>query len=142
MSEKLEISIEIIAHATEDIEKILESFFEQFDIKQEEFSRQNLSGHFENPITLLRAKINKNEARNFLEKLLSKISDYQFSDIIKDIESHLQDSTLHLRFGKQELIQGKIVLQEKDAIKFKIFTPIYIKANIAKNYVELLTSTK
>lgn len=141
MAEKLEVSIDIIAHATEEVEKILEPFLEQFDIPNEQFSRQILTGHFENPITLLRAKIKKKDARDFLKKFLSKIPENEFREIIEDIESHIQDSTLHLRFGKQELIKGKIVVKEKDAIKFKIFTPIYKKADVVKNFVTLLTET-
>jgi len=139
MAEKLEITIEVIVHATEDVEKILKAFFEQFNISEDEFSRQNLTGHFENPITLLRAKIKKNNARNFLQRLLSKIPEDQTSEIIEDIENHIQDSTLYLRFGKQDLIKGKMIVQEKDAVKFKIFTPIYKKNNIVKNYVKLMT---
>jgi len=139
MAEKLEITIEVIVHATEDVEKILKAFFEQFNISEDEFSRQNLTGHFENPITLLRAKIKKNNARNFLQRLLSKIPEDQTSEIIEDIENHIQDSTLYLRFGKQDLIKGKMIVQEKDAVKFKIFTPIYKKNDIVKNYVKLLT---
>jgi len=139
MAEKLEISIEIITHATEDVDKILESFLEQFDVPKEEFSMDNLTGHFENPITLLRGKIKKNNARHFLEKLISKIPEDEFTEIIEGIESHLQDSTLYLRFGKQDFIEGKMIVQEKDAIKFKIFTPVYTKTDIAKNYVTLLT---
>jgi len=142
MAEKLEITIEIIVHATEDVEKILKAFFEQFNISEDEFSRQNLTGHFENPITLLRAKIKKNDARNFLQRLLSKIPKDQISEIIEDIENHIQDSTLYLRFGKQDLIKGKMIVQEKDAVKFKIFTPIYKKNDIVENYVKLLTKSE
>ena len=142
MAEKLEITIEIIVHATEDVEKILKAFFEQFNISEDEFSRQNLTGHFENPITLLRAKIKKNDARNFLQRLLSKIPEDQISEIIEEIENHIQDSTLYLRFGKQDLIKGKMIVQEKDAVKFKIFTPIYKKNDIVKNYVKLLTKSE
>ncbi len=142
MAEKLEITIEVIIHATEDVEKILKAFFEQFNISEDEFSKQNLTGHFENPITVLRAKIKKNDARKFLEKLVSKIPEDEFSEIIEDIESHLQDSTLHLRFGKQDFIKGKMTIKEKDAIKFKIFTPAYMKTDIVKNYVTLLTGIK
>ncbi len=142
MAEKLEIAIEVIVHATEDVEKILKAFFEQFNISEDDFSRQNLTGHFENPITLLRAKIKKNDARNFLEMLLSKIHKDQISEIIEDIENHIQDSTMYLRFGKQDLIKGKMIVQEKDAVKFKIFTPIYKKNDIVKNYVKLLTQTE
>ena len=142
MAEKLEITIEVIVHATEDVEKILKAFFEQFNISEDEFSRQNLTGHFENPITLVRAKIKKSDARKCLEMLLSKIPEDQISEIIKDIENHIQDSTLYLRFGKQDLIKGKMIVQEKDAVKFKIFTPIYKKNEIVKNYVKLLTKTE
>ena len=142
MAEKLEITIEVIVHATEDVEKILKAFLEQFNISEDEFSRQNLTGHFENPITLLRAKIKKNDARNFLQRLLSKIPKDQISEIIEDIENHIQDSTLYLRFGKQDLIKGKMIVQEKDAVKFKIFTPIYKKNDIVKNYVKLLTKSE
>jgi hypothetical protein len=142
MAEKLEITIEIIVHATEDVEKILKAFFEQFNISEDEFSRQNLTGHFENPITLLRAKIKKNDARNFLQRILSKIPKDQISEIIKEIENHIQDSTLYLRFGKQDLIKGKMIVREKDAVKFKIFTPIYKKNDIVENYVKLLTKSE
>jgi len=142
MAEKLEITIEIIVHATEDVGKILKAFFKQFNISEDEFSRQNLTGHFENPITLLRAKIKKNDARNFLQRLLSKIPKDQISEIIEDIENHIQDSTLYLRFGKQDLIKGKMIVKEKDAVKFKIFTPIYKKNDIVKNYVKLLTKSE
>ena len=142
MPEKLEITIEVIVHATEDVEKILKAFFEQLNISEDKFSRQNLTGHFENSITLLRAKIKKNDAKNFLESLLSKIPKDQISEIIEDIENHIQDSTLYLRLGKQDLIKGKMIVQEKEAVKFKIFTPIYKKNDIVKNYVELLTETE
>jgi len=141
MVEKLEITIGVIVHATEDVEKILKAFYEQFNISEDEFSRQNLTGHFENPITLLRAKIKKSDARNCLKMLLSKIPEDQISEIIDDIENHIQDSTLYLRFGKQDLIKGKMIVQEKDAVKFKIFTPIYKKNDIVKNYVKILTET-
>lgn len=142
MAEKLEISIEIIAHATEDIGKILEPFSEHFEIPEKEFSKDNLTGHFDNPITILRTKIKKKDAWTFLEKLVSKIPDNDFSQIIENIENHLQDSTLHLRFGKQDLINGKMAIQEKDAVKLKIFKPVYIKNDIVKNYVSLLTGQK
>jgi RNA binding exosome subunit len=142
MADKLEVTIEIIAHATEDIEKILESFFKLLGINADEFSRQNLTGHFDNPIALLRASVKKKAARNFVEKLVSSISDRHFKELIEDIENRLEDSTLHLRFGKQDMIRGKMIPQETDAIKLKIVIPAYNKKDAVKNYVELFTSVK
>ncbi len=139
MVDKLEITVEIIAHATEDVEKILDSFFELFNIPKEEFESQTLTGHFDNPITLLRTKIKKKNAKSFLEKLVSKIPKDEFEVLINDIENRVQNSTLHLRFGKQDMIKGKMMLEEKDAVKFKIVSPSYNKKDTVKNYVTLLT---
>ncbi len=141
MADKLEVTIEVIAHATEDVDKILESFFEKFEIEEDIFSKENLTGHFENPITLLRAKFKKKEAKKILEKLVKNIPENDFSQIIDDIENRIQNSTLHLRFGKQHLIKGRMIPQEKDAIKLKIFTPSYKKDETVKNYVKLLTDS-
>ena len=69
MADKLEVTIEVIVHATEDVDKILESFFEHFGIETDSFSKENLTGHYDNPIILLRAKFKKKEAKKILEKL-------------------------------------------------------------------------
>ena len=138
MVEKLETTIEIISHATEDPNKIVESFFELFEIPEEEFSKNELTGHFENPITVLNAKISKKKGKDFFQKLISKIPKDQIEEFIDDIENRIQDSTLHMRVSKQDMIMGIIRLQEKDVVKLKIFTPIYRKKDIVKTYVELL----
>ena len=138
MVEKIETTIEIISHATEDPNKIVESFFELFEIPKEEFSKKELTGHFENPITVLNAKISKKKGKDFFQKLISKIPKDQIEEFIDDIENRIQDSTLHMRVSKQDMIMGIIRLQEKDVVKLKIFTPIYRKKDIVKTYVELL----
>ena len=138
MITKLEVTIEIIIHATEDIKKILESFESVLGIKQEEFSSQSLTGHFENPILLVKAIIKKNNAANFVQTLISKISKSQIDEVVEDIENRIQNSSLYLRIEKQELIKGNIVLYEKDSIKVKIYTPVYRKKDIVKTYTKLL----
>ena len=54
MSNHLTIKIEMILHATESFQKIINSFFDIFGIKENEISMQNISGHFGNPISMLR----------------------------------------------------------------------------------------
>ncbi len=139
MANKLEVTVEIIVHATEDIKTILDAFEKLFEIKEEGFSKKNLTGHFENPITLLNAKITKTKAENFIKKLVMKIPKGQLDELIGDLENRIQNSALHVRLGKQDLIQGMVSLQEKDVIKLKIFMPIYQKKNTLKNYADLLT---
>jgi RNA-binding protein len=141
MNNKLEVTIEIIVHATEDLKTIFDAFEKLFGIKEEVFSKKNLSGHFENPITMINAKITKTKAENFIQKLVMKMPKGQLDELIGDLENRIQNSTLHVRLGKQDLIQGIVSLQEKDVIKLKIFMPIYQKKNTLKNYIHLLTGS-
>ena len=87
---------------------------------------------------MLNAKITKTKAENFIKKLVMKIPKGQLDELIGDLENRIQNSSLHVRLGKQDLIQGVVSLQEKDVIKLKIFMPIYQKKNTLKNYVDLL----
>ena len=138
MANKLEISIEVILHATEDFKKTLDAIEEFFDIKETEFTKTHLTGHFENPIIMLNTKITKKNAHDFIEKLISKIPQGELDQILNDLEDRIQNSALYLRLGKQDLIRGSITLRQKDAIKLKIFTPVYNKKDTVKNYSELL----
>ena len=132
MDAKLEVTIDVIVHATEDISKFFESFEEMFEIKQEEFTVEHTTGHFENPITLLNVKIEKTQAQKFVGKLIQLLSKDQINEMIQEIEERTVDSTFHIRLDKQELIKGNLMFKEKDAIKLKIYTPIYNKKDTVK----------
>ena len=134
---KLEITIDVIVHATEDIVKFFDSFNEMFELKEEEFSISNVTGHFENPITILRIKVTKKSAKQFLEKFLAILSENQITEIIQDIEERTENSALHVRLDKQEFIQGRIAFTEREAIKLKIHTPIYNKKETVKIFSEI-----
>ena len=82
MTNKIEVTIEAIIHATEDTKKLFDVFEELFNLKKESFSVQDLQGHFDNPITILKAKVIKKEALEFLKNLNSKISVNQKKDLI------------------------------------------------------------
>lgn len=139
MEEKVEVTVEVIIHATEDEKKIFDSFFDVFGLEESEFTKEQLVGHYENPIIFLRAKITKGKAKNFIKKLVSSLPEDQIAEIIDDIENRIQDSMLHIRLGKQELVKRNLALQENDAVKVKIYTPVYSKKDTAKIYTKLLS---
>ncbi len=139
MTNKIEVTIEAIIHATEDTKKLFDVFEELFNLKKESFSVQDLQGHFDNPITILKAKVIKKEALEFLKNLNSKISVNQKKDLIDGIEISVKNSTFHFRLDKQKLVQGNLVLQEKDAVKIKIYTPVYNKKDTIRIYSQLLS---
>lgn len=137
MVDKLEVTIDVIIHATEDISKFLKSFEEIFELKEGDFTVNQTTGHFENPITILNAKIEKNQAQKFVEKLVESLSNDQIKELIEEIEERTVDSRFHIRLDKQEFIKGNLIFKEKDAIKVKIHTPVYNKKDTVKIFSKI-----
>ncbi|MEK6821943.1 MAG: RNA-binding domain-containing protein [Thermoproteota archaeon] len=137
MVDKLEVTIDVIIHATEDISKFLKSFEEIFELKEGDFTVNQTTGHFENPITILNAKIEKNQAQKFVEKLVESLSNDQIKELVEEIEERTVDSRFHIRLDKQEFIKGNLMFKEKDAIKVKIHTPIYNKKDTVKIFSKI-----
>ncbi len=137
MIRKIEIIIDVIVHATEDVSKIFQSFENVLDIKEEDFTIEETEGHYENPITVLNAKIIKKQAQNFMNKLLVAVSSEQVKELIEEIEERTVDSRFHMRLDKQELVKGNLVVSEKGTVKLKIHTSIYNKKDTVKIFSEI-----
>ena len=137
MIDKIEVTIDAIIHTTEDISKIFQAFEEFLELKEENFTIHETTGHFDNPIIMLNAKIVKKEAQNFIKKLLELLSSEQINELIEEIEERTVDSRFHMRLDKQELIKGNLEFQEKDTVKLKIHTPIYNKKDTVKTFTEI-----
>ncbi len=141
MERKLEVDIQVIIHATEDLEKIFSAFKEIFGVDRDEFSMQSLQGHYENPISLVLCKLKKKVAEGFVKRLVSGIPKDELTLILEDLENRCDDSALYLRISKQGLVQGKISLADEDPVKLKIYTPIYTQKDLLKTYSEILNGT-
>ena len=137
MIDKLEITIDVIVHATEDISKIFQSFCDVLEIEEESFTITETTGYYENPIIMLNAKLVKKQAKSFMDKFLKLLSKNQINQLIEEIEERIADSKFHLRLDKQELIKGVVVLSEKDTIKIRIHTPIYNKKESIRKFSEV-----
>jgi len=112
-----------------------------FEIEQEKILVQELKGHFDNPITTLHAKFSKKDAKKIVGKIVSNLTESQERELVDSLEQRIQNSTLHLRFDKQKLVQGDLDFREKDPVKIKIFTPIYTKRDAVKIFSKLLKKT-
>ena len=137
MSLQAEVKIDVILHATENIDKIFKSFSENFELKQENFDIQSLTGHFENPITLLSINLKKKNAQIFISNLCKVINKTDFNKIYANIDENIHRSGLALKISKQKMIEGKIILGKKDAVKINISCPVYIKKDSKKIYQQL-----
>ena len=140
MITKINLKIEIIVHATEDYQKISDSLFDVFEIESNEITKKEFLGHFGNPILMLHVQMKNGRAEELIKKLISTISQNNIKSLLADIEERISDSTLYLRFSKQNFVKKTLTFQEKDPVRIIIFTPIYIKKNIVKTYKNLLES--
>jgi RNA binding exosome subunit len=137
MTHKIEITIDVIVHATEDILKIYQSFEDVLNLKEDDFVLEEVEGHYENPIIMLKAKIVKMQAQDLMSKILELLPDEQIKELIEEIEERTVDSRFHMRLDKQELIKGNLAIREKDTIKLKIHSPIYNKKDTVKIFTDI-----
>ena len=137
MNYKLEITIDMIVHATEDISKIFQSFNDVLEIEENDFNVTETTGYYENPIIMLNAKLVKKQAKSFMKKFLKLLSNNLINQLIEEIEERVADSKFHLRLDKQELIKGVVKLSEKETVKIKIHTPIYNKKESIQKFSEV-----
>ena len=140
MVTKRNLKIEIIVHATEDYQKISDSLCDMFEIESSEITKKEFLGHFGNPILMLHIQMKNKRAEGLIKKLISTISRDDVKDLLAGMDERISDSTLYLRFSKQNFVKKTLTFQEKDPVRIMIFTPVYIKKNVVKTYKKLLES--
>ena len=135
---QLEVRINLILHATENENKIIEKLEDIFEMEQKQFQIEEISGHFNNPILLISSKLKKKSAENFVRVFFSKIKKTDYHEIFDNVEDYVISSGLNLRVSKQKLISGILTISKEDAIKININTPVYVKNETRKIYQELM----
>ena len=118
------INIRFFAHATEDLDKVVEAVQRVLPSDHMEdivFNKNNLRGHYGNPITLFEAKIkNKETIRALVENLSSHLSELDKETLRREIRLHMEKGSLYIRLDKQAALQGKLKLCTSDPIRLRI----------------------
>jgi len=135
---QLEVKINLILHATENENKILEVLENVFYIEQKNFQIEQVSGHFSNQILLISSKLKKKNAQDFVKIFFSKIKKSDFQEVFDNVEDYVTSSGLSLRISKQRLVSEVVTISKEDAIKINISTPVYVKNETKKIYQELM----
>lgn len=139
MANAVEVTIDIIVHATEESSKFVDAFGDIFGLPEDAFTTINTTGHYDNPITILGAKLTKKSALGFVGMLLEKLSALQKDVMIKEIVERTSGSRFHLRLGKQEFLNSILRFKEDDAIKLSIYAPIYNKKDTVRTFTKLFS---
>lgn len=130
----LHASIEAFAHATESVEKVAKALLSLVPSRlrdKVEVSYEAVSGHYDNPITILRAELRGEEAEAFLRFLADNMDDRDKSSLRATLGLRVDESgNLYLRFDKFAAFEGKVKLIERgEAIKVKVYLPLRRRGN-------------
>ena len=138
MAKNTIVKIDLILHATEDFQKIVEPLNDLFGIDSNEIEKHEVPGHFGNPILMLHMDLKKKRADQFIKKLVSLITTDMITELLANIEERIFESSLYIRFSKQDFVRKILTLEESDPIRIAIYTPIYVKKEIPETYRKLL----
>ena len=138
MTKNIVAKIDLILHATEDFQKIVESLNDLFGIESDEIAKREVTGHFGNPIFMLHMDLKKKRAEQFIKKFVSLISRDIMMEMLTNIEELISESSMYIRFSKQNLVKKILIPEEKDPIRIVIYTPTYVKKKIPDTYRKLL----
>ena len=119
------VRIDIILHATEDVDKVLGSISNVLDIDTGDFTITKTEGHYHNPILRVLATLRGKRAAHILARIRSRLSYDDLQYLSSTLKSRINGSALYIRLSKQDIIHGEIVLQDTDAIRLRISVPAY-----------------
>ena len=139
MAKNTIVKIDLILHATEDFQKIVEPLNDLFGIDSNEIEKHEVPGHFGNPILMLHMGLKKKRADQFIKKLVSLITTDMITELLANIEERIFESSLYIRFSKQDFVRKILTFEESDPIRIAIYTPTYVKKEIPKTYRKLLS---
>jgi len=118
------IDIRFFAHATEDSDKVVKAVQQILPsdrIDDIVFKRDNLRGHYGNPITLFETRIKEKEIiRAFVEKLSSHLDESDKEALREEIDLRVERGSLYIRLDKQAAFQGEFRLCTADPIRVHI----------------------
>jgi len=131
--------ISVFAHATEDEEKVKQAV-KRLAKYEPVFESRLLTGHYEDPITLLTSKtIKKKEASDFLANVVNKFSSLDRETLLSELPNRVDPKgSLYIRLDKQKAYHGRAVLNENDPIRVKFKFQLPHKADpvaVVREYI-------
>jgi RNA binding exosome subunit len=118
------VDIRFCAHATEDLDKVMEAVYHVLPINQSEeivFKRSNCEGHYGNPITFFETRIkDKETVRAIVENISANLSSLDKAELGRELGRCFEMGSLYIRLDKQAAFQNKIRLVTSDPIRIRI----------------------
>ncbi len=108
--------------ATEDERRVTEAL--EAAVAGGEATHDQLTGQFGNPVLVLSRRLER--ADDIRDTWARWVSAHLREDLLRDLDSRLDDGILHLRLDKQEAAQGRLALhRDADAIDVQVKLKAY-----------------
>lgn len=118
------IDVRFFAHATEDLNKVVEAvqcILPARYVDNIVFKRDDLRGHYGNPISLFETRIKKREIiKAFIENFSSRLNGLDRETLLREIDLHAANGSLYIRLDKQAAFQGELKLFAADPVRVRI----------------------
>jgi hypothetical protein len=118
------IDIKFFAHATEDLEKVMEAvrhILPANRVEEIEFKKDSLKGHHGNPIVFFETKVEGKElVKAVIDSVFSRLSELDKEVLRREIAMYVEKGSLYLRLDKQDAFQGVVKLGTADPIRLRI----------------------
>ncbi len=118
------VDIRVSAHATEVLEKVERAVYNLFPvdrIEEIELEKDEIKGHYGNPITLLQTRIKNGEMiKAFVNRLTTGLSEFEKEAVLREANLHVEKTNLYLRLDKQAAFEGEFSLHRADPIHIRI----------------------
>jgi RNA binding exosome subunit len=118
------VDIRFFAHATEDMDKVVEAvqnILPSVHVEDITFNRSKLEGHYGNPITIFETRIKDKETiKALVENLSANLSILDKEELDREIRRCVEKGNLYIRLDKQAALQGKIKLVTSDPFRIRI----------------------
>ncbi len=121
MPKILRVEAVVHSHATEDERKVLKALLEVFPPGLRSkliIVREELKGHYNNPIVRIRAETpSKDEAFETFRYIIDRLDTADLRYLLTSLEDRVDRSgTLHIRLSKQDAYLGKLTMFEGDDV--------------------------
>lgn len=123
--------INYVVHSTEDPDRILISLSKFLGLKvdKRDIRKNDVTGHYGNPLSYVTIRIKSEYADYVLKKILAHLSKHEKIRLLDSLDEYFDSANFYLRLNKQNICIGFITLSEEDAIRvvFKGIRKEYVR---------------
>jgi RNA binding exosome subunit len=118
------VEISVIAHATEDVARVLTAATNVISVDYRDiisFNKSNLTGYHGNPITLLETMVKEQDiVADIVRNLAEGLSSLDKETLTSGIERYVEKGNLYIRLRKQAAFNNSLALDQTDPVRIKI----------------------